>query len=134
MSVPDQYSVRGGLSYGFPEIGLAASLGARFEGVPVEDLIGGSEGFRRPGNVLSIEPGVSYTGDRFTVNASLPYALHRNRPQSVTDLETEIATGMPRNGDAAFADYLLNIGFTWRFGSADNHTEMPQIDDVRLVE
>lgn len=131
MSIPDQYSVRGGLNYGLPSIGVAASVGLRYEGVPVKDLIGGSEGFRRPGSVLSIEPGISYTKDRLSLNASLPFALARNRPQSVTDLETEIATGMPRNGDAAFADYLLNIGATWRFGGG-NDAEATHIEGIEM--
>ena len=116
MSVPDQFSVRGGLSYSLPVQGIGFALGVRYEGVPVEDIIGGSEGFRRPGTVFSVEPGVSYMKDRLSLNASVPVALSRNRPQSVTDIETEISTGQPRNGDAAFADYLINVGFSYRFG------------------
>jgi hypothetical protein len=43
-------------------------------------------------------------------------AVRRERPQSVTDRETEELTGNPRNGDAAFADYVINAGITYRFG------------------
>lgn len=113
-SVPDQYSLRFGFNYAPAARPFAASLGVRYEGVPVEDLIGGSDGFRRPGSVFSVEPGISYMLNHVSINASVPFALIRNRPQSVTDLETQQLTGNPRHGDAAFADYLINIGFTYR--------------------
>ncbi|WP_224487978.1 hypothetical protein [Robertkochia flava] len=116
MSVPDQFAVRAGLSYtlnGF----LSGSLGMRYEGVPVEDVLGGSEGFRRPGNVLSLDPGIYYMKNNFTFNLNVPVAVRRERPQSVTDRETEMITGNPRNGDAAFADYLINVGFAFRIPS-----------------
>lgn len=114
MAVPDQYSVRTGLSYSLSNV-ISASLGARFDAVPVKDLIGGNEGFRRPGNVLSLEPGIAYIHQNFTLNLNVPLALRRDRPQSVTDRQTEISTGTPRNGDAAFADYLINFGISYRF-------------------
>ncbi len=115
MSVPDQYSVRLGASYAISER-LSASLGGRFDAIPVKDLIGGSEGFRRPGNVLSIDPGISYMFKGLAVNLNLPFAVRRERPQSVTDRETEINTGNPRNGDAAFADYVVNLSVSYRLG------------------
>jgi hypothetical protein len=117
MSIPDQYSVRAGL--GLSDIlrhGLSLTIGGRFEGVPVQDLIGGSTGFRRPGYVLSLEPGIDIMHGRHNFSLTLPVALVRNRLQSVTDLETEMATGIPRQGDAAFADWVLNISYTLAFG------------------
>ncbi|MDL5510770.1 hypothetical protein QSE00_03005 [Arenibacter sp. M-2] len=114
MAVPDQYSVRTGISYSVSNV-ISTSLGARFDAVPVKDLIGGNEGFRRPGNVLSIEPGIAYMHQNFTLNLNVPFAVRRERPQSVTDLQTEISTGTPRKGDAAFADYLINFGVSYRF-------------------
>ncbi len=114
MAVPDQYSVRLGTSYGISER-FSASLGARYDAVPVKDLIGGDEGFRRPGNVLSVEPGLSYMYGNFTVNLNLPFAVRRERPQSLTDKQTEELTGEPRAGDAAFADYVINFGVSYRF-------------------
>jgi len=116
MSVPDQYAARAGFSYTSPIPSVGFSIGARYEAVPVEDLIGGSEGFRRPGEVLSLEPGISLMNDKFSANLSVPVAMHRNRPQSLTDKETEEMTGQERNGDAAFADYLINFSVAYRFG------------------
>lgn len=113
MSVPDQFSVNAGFGYRVSN-SFSASLGARYEGVPVEDVLGESGGFRRPGNVLSIDPGISFGYNNLLLNLNVPFAVRRERPQSVTDLETQIATGNPRNGDAAFADYLINFGIAYR--------------------
>lgn len=113
MSVPDQFSFRAGVSYAISPIS-SLSLGTLYQGVPVEDMIGKSEAFRRPGNVLSVDPGYTYSNNKVTLNLSVPIALRRERPQSVTDREIEIATGKPRNGDAAFADYLINFGVVYK--------------------
>lgn len=129
MAVPDQYSIRTGLSYSLSSV-ISASLGARFDAVPVKDLIGGNEGFRRPGNVLSLEPGIAYMHQNFTINLNVPFALRRDRPQSVTDRQTEISTGTPRNGDAAFADYLINFGISYRFPKHKAMDIDPSIKDT----
>lgn len=116
MAVPDQFSVRAGASYAISNT-ISTSLGARYEGVPVKDLIGGNEGFRRPGNVLSMDPGIAFMKNNFALNLNVPFAVRRDRPQSVTDKQTEELTGNPRNGDAAFADYLINVGISYRFAN-----------------
>ncbi len=113
MSVPDQFGLRGGFSYAVSGT-FSASLGARYEGVPVEDVFGGSEGFRRPGNVLSVDPGIDFMKNNFTLTLNVPVAVRRERPQSITDLETQEITGEFRQGDAAFADYLINFGIAYR--------------------
>lgn len=113
MSVPDQFALRTGFSYAFSEF-FSGSLGARYEGVPVKDVFGGNEGFRRPGNVLSIDPGIDFMKNNFTLSLNVPIAVRRERPQSVTDLETQRITGNFRQGDAAFADYLINFGIAYR--------------------
>lgn len=110
-SVPDQYLVRAGFSRPVPFTRrFAFSVGWRIEGVPVRDLIGKSNGFRRPGYAMSVEPGVQYFRARDTWSVTVPIAAGRNRKRSVSD----ILVGNP-GGDAAFADYLLLIGYTHRF-------------------
>lgn len=109
MSIADQYLARAGVSYsGASWKGFGMSLGGRMEGVPVEDLIGDSDGFRRPGYALSIEPGLSYSRGAHTFALSVPVAVHRNRQRSVPD---RLVPG--RIGDAAFADYFISLGY-WR--------------------
>jgi hypothetical protein len=110
MSVADQYAARIGVAVPAPKIrGLSMSFGGRIEGMPVRDIIGKSEGFRRPGYAISVEPGFIYTKGRDTWSISMPIAVERNRRRSVSD----IADG--RHGDAAFADNLLIIGYSRRF-------------------
>jgi hypothetical protein len=113
MAVPDQYSIRTGISYSISPT-ISSSIGARFDCVPVIDLIGGNNGFRRPGSVLSIDPGIGYNKSNFSFNLNIPFAVRRERPQSITDIQTENSTGSSRHGDAAFADYVINFGISYR--------------------
>jgi hypothetical protein len=109
-SVPDQYLMRVGAAMPvLPKYGLALSLGGRMEGVPVHDLIGKSDGFRRPGYAISIEPGMILAWRGYVFNMSVPVALKRNRLRSVPDILTGGA------GDAAFADYFWTFGLSRRF-------------------
>ena len=110
MSVSDQYLFRGGMTRLLPkQRHVAASFGIRLEGVPVRDLIGGSDGFRRPGYALSIDPGLmwNFKGSTFALNG--PWAVHRNRKRSVSDIRNGI------HGDAAFADYSVIFAVSRKF-------------------
>lgn len=122
MSVADQYRLQGGFTFLISE-NWSASLGGRYEGVPVKDLVGGSEGFRRPGYIWSAEPGIAYSVNRFSISLNVPVALVRARPQSVPDMQISEDTGARRIGDAAFADYLIDIGLTWHFGKSGSGTK-----------
>lgn len=133
MSITDQFSVRGGLSYSTPLEGMGASLGLQYEGVPVSDVLGGNDGFRRPGHVLAIEPGLSYMVNNVGLNLSVPIAVVRNRTQSLTDMETEQLTGNPRHGDAAFADYLISAGISYRIPNNPG-PRIQSYDPDRVIE
>lgn len=109
-SVPDQYAARVGASFMAPIHGFSFYAGGRLEGVPSSDLFGKDDGFRRPGYVISLEPGVAYSRNRLSANVSVPVAVERNRTKSYTDKKNG------SHGDAAFADYLINIGLTYRVG------------------
>lgn len=111
MSVTDQYLYRGGISQGVPKIrGLAMSIGMRGEGVPVRDLLGDSNGFRRPGSIVSVDPGFmwNYKRDTFSVNG--PWAIYRDRPPSVPEIQNHTV-----NGDAFFADYTVIASVSHHF-------------------
>jgi hypothetical protein len=88
---------------------MAAKFGMRYEGVKVRDLIGGSLGFRRPGYALSVEPGMQFERGKTTWSLNIPVAVQRNRKRSVPDLMQGKA------GDAAFADYLILVGYARSF-------------------
>jgi len=105
MSITDAYLGRIGVEYlAWEKYALTFSLGGRIEGVPVYDLIGGSDWFRRPGYSVGIEPGVMANLHGWKLALYTPVAVYRNRPQSVPDKQ---AGG--RHGDAAFADWALLV-------------------------
>jgi hypothetical protein len=110
MSVTDQYLFRGGVGRPVPKIrGLAVSFGGRIEGVPVRDAFGKSEGFRRPGYSLSLDPGFLYVRGSYMFSCNIPFAIQRNRKRSVADYMNG------RHGDAAFADYSILLSLSRRF-------------------
>lgn len=109
-SISDQYLVRGGVAHAVPKVaGLVVTMGGRWEGVPVRDLLGKSNGFRRPGYAISADPGFLYERWGYVFSCNVPWAIERNRRRSVSD----IANGT--HGDAAFADFAVTLGFSRRF-------------------
>jgi hypothetical protein len=113
LSVPDQYLVRFGGSLAVKKFNF--SLGVRDDCLPVHDLIGGSDGFRRPGYIISAEPGLTYGFKNIALYAYVPIAIIRDRTQSVPDIRQTELTGVYTHGDAAFADYVVNVGITVKF-------------------
>ena len=108
-SVPDQYLGRLGLATGVPWVeGLGVSLAGRVEGLRQTDVFGDSQGFRRPGYAVSIEPGLSYTWRDVTAVFSVPVAISRNRQPTK-------AGPVPQEGDATFADYFFLFSMQYRF-------------------
>lgn len=106
-STADSYLFRAGFGYTFlPDHGLTFTLGGRMEGTPSEDIFGSSEGRRRPGFAISIEPGLVFVKNRWFASFSAPVAVYRNRERSVDDERDG------DHGDAAFADFmtLLTVG------------------------
>jgi hypothetical protein len=110
MSVADQYLYRVGAVAPLPKFrNLAWTVGIRGEGVPSRDLIGDSLGFRRPGYAISLEPGLIFTKGKQSWSFSVPVALRRDRTRSVPDILDN------RHGDAAFADYIILVGYSRHF-------------------
>lgn len=111
-SVPDQYLGRVGLSYSiWPAKGLAVTLGARIDGVPVTDAVGDSNGFRRAGYALYVDPGINWAFGENTLSVNLPVAVQRNLQES-----TYLDHGVPTPSRAgAFADFIVVVAFSRRF-------------------
>jgi len=101
MSVPDQYSFRGGANFQLKKIVLNA--GIRYENVPSDDLIGGNTGFRRVASITSFETGITYKMKNTLafVSAGIPF----NR-KIVLNAQNDMTP-------AAFADvvWLLGVQF-----------------------
>lgn len=119
-SVPDQFAAQLGALYSPGIKGLSLYLGGRAEGVPSSDLIGSSRGYRRPGYVISVDPGINYNTENLSLSLNVPIALERNRIQSYSDKQRTAETGVYTIGDAAFADYLINFNLTYRFKNNKN--------------
>jgi hypothetical protein len=113
LSIADQYAARVGVSTSVKKLGV--NLGLRWEGTRASDLIGGDLGRRRPGYTLGIDPGVSYAWKGNSVSLNVPYAIRRVRNQNYSDRLESLESGHFENGDAAFADYAILVGFSRRF-------------------
>jgi hypothetical protein len=98
MSVPDQYSFRGGANLQFQKIVLTAGL--RYEKVPANDLIGGNKGFRRAASITSVEPGVIYKMKKTLAFVYIGVPFKRNITQNIENNMTP----------AGFADYVVSFG------------------------
>jgi hypothetical protein len=110
LSVPDVYSVRSGLTHALlPRRGLSVSLGTRIDGIPVRDIVGGSNGFRRPGYSLYLDPGVAIAHRRGTLTLNVPVRLQENFERSLADIQK----GSSGGGD--LARYLILVGYSLRF-------------------
>jgi hypothetical protein len=115
-SVPDQYVARVGATVSVWK-GFAGSIAWRIEGLPRYDLVGGSNGFRRPGKAMFIEPGVSFSKNGQTLAFTVPLGYYYHRyPDPNTD----------REGDATFPRHIFLTSYAVKFG-ARKSTPPPRI-------
>jgi hypothetical protein len=105
-SVPDQYLVRAGATVALGK-GFGATLAWRAEGMPRYDIIGRSDGFRRPGVEMFLEPGISYSNGRQSFSVNIPAGYYRNR---FLDPYTNLA------GDATFPNYIVLAQYGFKLG------------------
>ena len=81
-----------------------------------------------------MEPGLAYQHGDISFFATLPWALVRNRTQSVPDKNRTTRTGTFTQGDAAFADWSLNVGLAFNLNAksktihVEQGTILPQVD------
>ncbi|MEO6722856.1 MAG: hypothetical protein ABIN67_20990 [Ferruginibacter sp.] len=122
---PDQYFARAGIMSALGKTQkLTASLAGRIEGIPAYDALGGQVAYRRPGYVVAIEPGLSYRTGQHSISLFVPYNIVKDRIQSAADIAsqnlknanvTDITQMVHVQGDAAFADYSISLGYAYRF-------------------
>jgi hypothetical protein len=131
---PDQYFARAGVMTGIGKSKkLTVSLAGRWEGIPAYDAFGGQVAYRRPGYVVAIEPGVSYRTGQHSFSLFVPYNFIKNRIQSAADIadqklqNSKIDDPLKKvhvQGDAAFADYSISLGYSYRFAKKMKHSTM----------
>jgi hypothetical protein len=129
---PDQYFARAGVMTSVLKgKNLTLSLAGRMEGIPAYDIIGGQVAYRRPGYVMAVESGVSYQKGHSTFSLFVPYNFAKNRIQSAADkadqnLQNAKITDPTKmvhvQGDAAFADYSISVGYSYRITKTKKHT------------
>lgn len=122
---PDQYFGRAGFMAAVDKKeNFTVSLAGRFEGIPAYDALGGQIAYRRPGYVIAVEYGFSYRLGKHGFSLFIPYNIVKNRIQSAADiasqkLQNAVITDPSKyvhvQGDAAFADYSINAGYSYRF-------------------
>jgi hypothetical protein len=102
MSVPDQYSFRVGANYQWQKFSFTGAV--RYEKLPVNDLIGGSKGFRRAATIISAEPGIAYTMHKALAYFYLGVPFDRDIVQNHQNNMTP----------AGFADYVYYFGVQFK--------------------
>jgi hypothetical protein len=107
-SVPDAYTARAGASFAVKEVTFWA--GARIEGQPSEDLIGESNGTRRAGQIISVEPGVNYKFRNTVIYLYVPVPVYKKTQQTVADKQRSEITGIYFVSPGGFANYLIFLG------------------------
>ena len=118
-SVPDFYSIRVG---GYINAGkLSFSLGIRDDGSPVHDLFGGSNGDRRAGHNISVEPGIIYKMKTANLYAYVPIIVGRRIEQNVPDKFVTQLTGVYTVSAGGAANYMLFAGISFKFPETNSH-------------
>ena len=110
--MPDQYSLRGGMNLNFKKFSYSAGL--RWEGIPVNDLIGNSNGLRRSGYNLSFEPGLIYSMKKVSLYSYVPIIIGRRTKQTVPDKLKSQITGNYEISSGGFANYLIFVGVLFK--------------------
>ena len=112
LSVPDQFSLRVGAYFSLKNWSFSA--GIRDEGSPVKDLLGGSEGVRRAGHNLSVEPGILYKMKTTTIYAYIPFMIDRKISQNVPDKFKTKYTGIYTVSPGGSGNYQVFLGVLFK--------------------
>jgi hypothetical protein len=108
-SSTDAYMVEFGASVPTPLHWISPTIAYRISGVPPLDLIGASDGFRRPAQLGYIEPGVNLTLLGHTVNLTVPIATYIN-------VKPHYVNGVNQNTDATVPGFMFTLSYSFRFG------------------
>lgn len=137
---PDQYFARAGFMGAVGKAkNLSLSLAGRLEGIPAYDALGGQVAYRRPGYVVAVEPGVTFRKGGHSINVFVPVNVVRNRIQSAADIASQnlknAAITDPTKlvhvqGDAAFADYSISVGYSYTIGKRMKALKVPAFKNV----
>ena len=106
-SSSDQFLYQFGASFRTRAKWPVPILAYRISGVPVYDVFGPIDGFRRPGTIGFIEPGISYSLGEHVITATVPIRTYVNIKDSPST---------PRIEDATVPKYAFTVSWSKRFG------------------
>jgi hypothetical protein len=110
LSVPDVFSARLGLVYTLPFApAFSVGFGGRVDGIPRRDVIGESDGFRRPAVVGYADPSLGVTLGGYRLTVDVPVRVYADFRPGLLDRQFNFAGG----GD--LAKYLFFFGIDRRF-------------------
>jgi hypothetical protein len=106
-ATPDSYLVHAGVAVPlhvprFPA--LSALFAGRLQGVPVGNVFGPTIGFRQPGYLFTLEPGLNYDTKLATYSISIPIRTAQN---------VESSLGYVRNSDFTQTMVLVSVSFNF---------------------
>ncbi len=108
-SSTDQYLAEVGTAIPTPLRWVTPTIAYRVSGVPVRDLIGGSDGFRRPATLAYLAPGLDIHAFRQTISLSIPIVTYIN-------VKPHIVNGVNQNTDATVPGFMFSVSYPLRFG------------------
>ena len=111
-SVPDSYTFRAGANVAVRNFTIWGGL--RMEGSPVHDVIGKSNGQRRAGKTVSIDPGINYKFRSVTLYTFIPIPIHRQTRQTVPDQRISDLTGSEVPSPGGFVNVQLFLGMMFK--------------------
>jgi len=111
-SVADAFTVRGGANFTVRNFVFWA--GVRFEGSPVYDALGNSNGQRRAGYTVSAEPGINYNFKKAVLFAFVPIPLYGTTKQTVADKNITALSGTYRPSPGGVVNYQVFVGVLFR--------------------
>ena len=123
-SSSDQYLVQFGAALKTASKWPTPTMGYRISGVPVADLFGPSNGFRRPGVFGFFEPGLSLGFGKHLLAFTMPIANYINVKDSPTSGRIEDAT-IPR--------YSFTVAYSLPPGQAEAVIRYPGASKGRIV-
>lgn len=112
-SSTDQYFAEAGVSFPSPIRWVTPTLGYIVSGVPRRDLIGKSDGFRRPATLGYVAPGFDLTAFGQTFNFSFPVVAHINVKPPIHP--TQVGSRTLYFTDATVPGFMFSFNYNIRF-------------------
>jgi hypothetical protein len=107
LSTPDSYQFSGGVSTPVPHLKrFSLSIGSQVAGVPVYNVMTGTSGYRQPGYMVSLVPGIAWDAGFATYYISIPIRVRQYVGLDFTNTQRA----------ADFAKTSLQVGVQFNLG------------------